>query len=209
VRGPCGNYITRIKPAVHFIIRVAAGSNTSTVTLRVVGGDEKGSLKSETVKYGREYQGTRIRESLRWQGPAAYAKERPVLSSERAPHKKQDRNCHTVINIWSWAPDGARHQGLLTDCPSVAMWLWLWLLSSLYNLQLLLGNKFAMICFVLRKGVLAPRQGDKLLHPTGPHHWLVINHMHSLLKHFYISKQPPRLLAITWSICALKWFLLS
>jgi hypothetical protein len=27
---------------------------TSTVTLRVVGGDEKGSLKSETVKYGRE-----------------------------------------------------------------------------------------------------------------------------------------------------------
>jgi hypothetical protein len=33
--------------------RVEAGSNTSTVTLRVVGGDEKGSLKSETVKCGR------------------------------------------------------------------------------------------------------------------------------------------------------------
>jgi hypothetical protein len=32
--------------------RVEEGSNTSTVTLRVVGGDEKGSLKSETVKYG-------------------------------------------------------------------------------------------------------------------------------------------------------------
>jgi hypothetical protein len=30
--------------------RVEAGSNTSTVTLRVVGGDEKGSLNSETVK---------------------------------------------------------------------------------------------------------------------------------------------------------------
>jgi hypothetical protein len=29
---------------------VEAVSNTSTVTLRVVGGDEKGSLKSETVK---------------------------------------------------------------------------------------------------------------------------------------------------------------
>jgi hypothetical protein len=27
-----------------------AGSNTSTVALRVVGGDEKGSLESETVK---------------------------------------------------------------------------------------------------------------------------------------------------------------
>jgi hypothetical protein len=34
--------------------RVEAGSNTSTVTLRVVEGDE-GSLKCETVKYGREY----------------------------------------------------------------------------------------------------------------------------------------------------------
>jgi hypothetical protein len=32
--------------------RVEEGSNTSTVTLRVVGGDEKGSLKCETVKYG-------------------------------------------------------------------------------------------------------------------------------------------------------------
>jgi hypothetical protein len=36
---------------------VEAGSNTSTVTLRVVGGDEKGSLKSETVKYGHESMG--------------------------------------------------------------------------------------------------------------------------------------------------------
>jgi hypothetical protein len=40
---------------------VEAGSNTSTVTLRVVGGDEKGSLESETVKYGCESQGTRTR----------------------------------------------------------------------------------------------------------------------------------------------------
>jgi hypothetical protein len=68
---------------------VEAGSNTSTVTLRVVGGDEKGSLKSETVKYGRESQGTRTRERLRWQELAAYAKDRPVLSSERAPHKNK------------------------------------------------------------------------------------------------------------------------
>jgi hypothetical protein len=79
---------------------VEAGSNTSTVTLRVVGGDEKGSLKSETVKYGHESQGTRTRERLRWKGPAAYTKDRPVLSSERAL-QEEDRNCQTVINIWS------------------------------------------------------------------------------------------------------------
>jgi hypothetical protein len=42
--------------------RVEAGSNTSTVTLQVVGGDEKRSLKSETVKYGLKSQGTRTRE---------------------------------------------------------------------------------------------------------------------------------------------------
>jgi hypothetical protein len=36
--------------------RVEAGSNTSIVTLRVVGGDEKESFKYETVKYGREPQ---------------------------------------------------------------------------------------------------------------------------------------------------------
>jgi hypothetical protein len=79
------------------VTRVEAGSNSSTVTLRVVGGDEKGSLKSETVKYSREYQGTQTRERLRWQGPAAYTK---YIVREGAP-QKQDRNCQTVINIWS------------------------------------------------------------------------------------------------------------
>jgi hypothetical protein len=63
--------------------------NTSTVTLRVVGGDEKGNLKFETVKYGHESQGTRTRRILRWRVPAAYIKDKPVLSSERAPHKNK------------------------------------------------------------------------------------------------------------------------
>jgi hypothetical protein len=66
---------------------VEAGSNNSTVTLRVVGGDEKGSLKSETVKYGNESKGTWTQERLRWRVPAAYTKFRPVLSSERMPTK--------------------------------------------------------------------------------------------------------------------------
>jgi hypothetical protein len=37
------------------------GSYTSTVALRVVGGDEKGSIESETVKYSHKSHGTRIR----------------------------------------------------------------------------------------------------------------------------------------------------
>jgi hypothetical protein len=80
--GPRRCYITRFPR----LTRVETGSNTSTVTLRVVGGDEKGNLKSEAVKYGRKSQGTRTRERLRWQGPTAHTKDRPVLSSERTPH---------------------------------------------------------------------------------------------------------------------------
>jgi hypothetical protein len=79
---------------------VEAGANTSTVTLRVVGGDEKGSLKSETVKYCRNSQGTRTRETPRYQGPAACTRQTRPLVREGAP-QKQDRNCQTVINIWS------------------------------------------------------------------------------------------------------------
>jgi hypothetical protein len=68
---------------------VEAGLNTSAVTLRVVGGDKKGSLKSETVKYGHEPQGTRTKKKTALARPAAYAKYRPILSSERAPHKNK------------------------------------------------------------------------------------------------------------------------
>jgi hypothetical protein len=48
-----------------------------------------GSLKFETVKYGRESQETQTQERLFWQGPAAYTKNRPVLSPEREPHKNK------------------------------------------------------------------------------------------------------------------------
>jgi hypothetical protein len=53
------------------------------MTLRVVGGDEKGSLKSETVKYGLESQGTQTRERLRWQGPVAFKKKTDPSSRQR------------------------------------------------------------------------------------------------------------------------------
>jgi hypothetical protein len=48
-----------------YVVILEAGLNTSTVTLRVVGGVENESLKSETVKYGREYQEIRTRARLR------------------------------------------------------------------------------------------------------------------------------------------------
>jgi hypothetical protein len=73
-----------------FSIRSVESGNKQKVQLRIaVGGDEKGSLKSETVKYGNKSQGTGTRERLRWQRPAAYTKNRPVLSSEWAPHRNK------------------------------------------------------------------------------------------------------------------------
>jgi hypothetical protein len=77
-----------IKNSERFFTGVEARSNTSTVTLRVVGGDDEGSLKFARVKYVHETKGTRT-QGLRWRGPVAYTKYRPVLSSERAPHKNR------------------------------------------------------------------------------------------------------------------------
>jgi hypothetical protein len=94
-RGPCRGVILNIFGATT-LTRVEAGSNTSTVTLRVVGGDEKGILRSKTVKYGHEFQAIRTRERLR----SIYKRQTRPLVRESAP-QKQDRNCQTVINIWS------------------------------------------------------------------------------------------------------------
>jgi hypothetical protein len=63
--GPPRIYISspviNLKSVSQSVTCVEAGSNTSTVTLRVVAGDEKESLESETVKYGHESYGTRTR----------------------------------------------------------------------------------------------------------------------------------------------------
>jgi hypothetical protein len=57
---PCREVIRKIIGATQLSIRVEEGSNAFTVALRVVGIDKKGSLESETVKYGRESHGTAL-----------------------------------------------------------------------------------------------------------------------------------------------------
>jgi hypothetical protein len=69
---------------------VEAGSNTSTVTLRVVGGDEEGSLKSETVKYGRQSQ----KKIALARASSIYKRQARPLVREGAP-QEEDRTCHT------------------------------------------------------------------------------------------------------------------
>jgi hypothetical protein len=82
--------------------RVEAGSDISTVALWVIGGNKKGGLESETVKYGRKSHGTQTQEWLHWQGPAAIVNDRLVFSSERAPTltnlQLSDSNKYLVIS---------------------------------------------------------------------------------------------------------------
>jgi hypothetical protein len=56
-----------------------------------------------SLESGRESRGTRIREWLRWRGPAAIVNDRPQIA--------------------------ALFQERLADWPSVVTWLWLWLLA--------------------------------------------------------------------------------
>jgi hypothetical protein len=76
--------------------RVEAGSNTSTVTLRVVGGDEKGSLKCETVKYWDSDP----RKTALTRASSIYKGQTRPLVREGAP-QEQTRNCQTIIKIWT------------------------------------------------------------------------------------------------------------
>jgi hypothetical protein len=72
--------------------RVEAGSNISTVTLRVVGGDEKESLKSEIVKiWLRIPRDSDPGKTALAKTSSVYKRQTRPLVREGAP-QKQDRN---------------------------------------------------------------------------------------------------------------------
>jgi hypothetical protein len=107
---------------------VEARSNTSTVTLGVVGRDEMGSLKSETEKYGPSHKRPGPEKDSASKGQQRIQKTEPS-SRQRGRPTKTRRNCQTVIkNVvvslkWDSTPRP-------TDWPSVAMWLSLSLLRT-------------------------------------------------------------------------------
>jgi hypothetical protein len=102
---PCGAYITN----TYFKLELVINSKYFTVIwLPCRGGVEyflrspasrrrrrKGKSRIWDSKYGGESRGTRTQELLYWRAPAAIVNDRPVLSSESAPHQ-QTRNCLTV-----------------------------------------------------------------------------------------------------------------
>jgi hypothetical protein len=123
--------------------RLEAGSNTSTVTLRVVGGDEKGTqylgYNWATLFLGHINMGTwasRLGKSWIWDSKiwsrvprdpeermtaltrtsSNYKRQTHPLIREGAP-RQQNRKYLTVTKIWPWASDGCltpRYIGRLT-----------------------------------------------------------------------------------------------
>jgi hypothetical protein len=105
---------------------------------RAPGGGGFEYLHSDSASRRRRRKGkTQIWDSKRWsrvprdsdprkttlaRASSIYKRQTRPLVRESAPDK-QARNCQKAINIWSWAPDGARHQDLPIDWPSVAMWI--------------------------------------------------------------------------------------
>jgi hypothetical protein len=57
-----------------------------------------GSLKSETVKYGRDCQGTRTRERLRWEDTAAYTKDRSIIEASFIEAFESKKYVHNLKN---------------------------------------------------------------------------------------------------------------
>jgi hypothetical protein len=51
----------------------------------------------------------------------------PSRQRGRPKRNKNHNSQYIELKIWSWVPEGARHQDWLADWPSAVTWLWLWL----------------------------------------------------------------------------------
>jgi hypothetical protein len=133
-----------------FLPLMEADSNTTTVAMRVAGGDEGwtqclggitvspcswgirepgvagwGSLESETVKYCDESRWTRTRNWRLVRTSSNYKRQTRPHVREGAPHQ-QIRNCLRVIKILSWVPCGylaIRWTGRMTVSSNISLTL--------------------------------------------------------------------------------------
>jgi len=57
----------------------------------------------------------------------------PSRQRGRPKTNKHHKSHYIELKIWSWVPEGARHQDGLADWPSAVTWLWLWLYLWVYT----------------------------------------------------------------------------
>jgi hypothetical protein len=106
---------------------------------------------------------------------------RPLVR-EGAPYG-QESNFQGRINIWSWAPDEARHQDRQTDWQSVAMWLWLWLWFLCYSLLFSVIRCHGNVCLpnrCLANGLPHPTLRRCLPKPL-PSKWSYSSHIYRIM----------------------------
>jgi hypothetical protein len=105
-----------------------------------------------------------------WKGPLSY----PLFLLGRTGlhflplplglnYRRQDSNFHAEINIWSWAPDGARHQDGLTDWPTVSCNVALTLTLN-YRLPLNLPTQPGQFLFIHTSRTMLLRNVDATTH---------------------------------------------
>jgi hypothetical protein len=101
--GPCRDVISRTvwSNELVFLWSESLGTRDHILLLRIAGSRWRYSTSPDPGK-------TSLAKTS-----SIYRSQTCPLVREGAP-QKQDRNCQTVINIWSWIPDGARHQDWLT-----------------------------------------------------------------------------------------------
>jgi hypothetical protein len=103
--GPPRDYITEGTEGVSTYVE--AVSNTSTVTPRVVGGDEKVSLKSETVKYGRESKRPgpekdctgKGRQHIQKRDPSSRQRGRPTKTRPQLSKNNRQSQCDFDLSL--------------------------------------------------------------------------------------------------------------
>jgi hypothetical protein len=121
-RDLCRGYICRIKTELREVSSVEVGSNTSTITLRVVGGDEKGTqclgYNWDTLFLGDINIGTghsRLLESWMWESKM-WSWDPRDSDLRMSALARASSNCkwqtHSLIsvqlekNYWSWVSKG-------------------------------------------------------------------------------------------------------
>jgi hypothetical protein len=94
--------------------RVEAGSNTSTVTLRDVGENEKGNLESNSKIWPRVLLDSDLKMTALARASSNCKRQTRSLVRESAPHQ-QTRNCLTVKKSGCKPQMGALFQDRLAD----------------------------------------------------------------------------------------------
>jgi hypothetical protein len=93
------------KPAYQRFIARQQLRKYATVLEPLLGGGPRAPMEVQLEAVFSMWSAPRLYHSID-RVPNSSTNDRPVLSSESSPSQGPDSNCQTVLNIWTWSPDG-------------------------------------------------------------------------------------------------------